>query len=128
MCEDQRKMREKILQEKREKEKESQTLESSKSEDKKRETQERKKMSETLEVRENFLATKGEVKGLFHSKQPLYLLICKNYVLTTNTFDNFELPSSVKTLLQEFEEVFPSSVPSRLPPLRGIKHQIDLMS
>ena len=84
-------------------------------------------MSETLEVRENFLATKGEVKGLFHSKQPLYLLICKNYVLTTNTFDNFELPSSVKTLLQEFEEVFPSSVPSRLPPLRGIEHQIDLV-
>jgi len=83
VCEDQRKMREKILQEKREKEKESQTLESSKSEDKKRETQERKKLSETHEVRENFLATKTEVKGLFHSKQPLYLLICKNYVLTT---------------------------------------------
>ena len=33
VCEDQRKMREKILQENREKEKESQTLESSKSED-----------------------------------------------------------------------------------------------
>ena len=128
VCEDQRKMREKILQEKREKEKESQTLESSKSEDKKRETQERKKMSETLEVRENFHATKGEIKRLFHSKQPLYLLICKNYVLITNTFDNFELPSSVKTLLQEFEDVFTSSVPSRLPPLKGIGHQIDLMS
>lgn len=39
VCEDQRKMREKILQEKREKEKETQTLESSKCEDKKRETQ-----------------------------------------------------------------------------------------
>ena len=69
-------MKEKILQEKREKEKEIQALESSKSEDKKRKTQERKKMSETLEVKENFLATKGEVKRLFHSKQPLYLLIC----------------------------------------------------
>ena len=78
-------------------------------------------------MRENFLATKGEVKGLFHSKQPLYLLICKNYVLTTNTFDNFELPSSVKTFLQEFEDVFPPSVRNRLPPLRGIEHQIDLM-
>ena len=33
----------------------------------------------------------------------------------------------MKTLLQEFEEVFPSSVPSRLPPLRGIEHQIDLV-
>ena len=121
VCEDQIKMREKILQEK-----ESQTLESSKVRTK-RGKHERKKISETLEVRENFLATKGEVKGLFHSKQPLYLLICKNYVLTTNTFDNFEFPSSVKTLLQEFEDVFPSSVPSRLPPLRGIEHQIDLM-
>ena len=70
VCEDQIKMRDKILQEKRKKEKESQTLESSKSEDKKRETHERKKMSETLEVRENFLATKGEVKGLFNSNSP----------------------------------------------------------
>jgi len=33
----------------------------------------------------------------------------------------------VKTILQEFEDVFPSSVPSRLPPLRGIEHQIDLV-
>ena len=56
-------------------------------------------MSETLEVMENFLATKGEVKWLSHSKQPLYLLIYKNYDLTTNTFDNIELSSSVKTLL-----------------------------
>ena len=94
--------------------KESQTLESSKSKDKKRETQDRKKMSETLEVRENFLATKGEVKGLFHSKQLLYLLICKNYVLTTNTFDNFELknsypflPPSCMASLQVVPVVFP---------------------
>ncbi|XP_027357486.1 uncharacterized protein LOC113866887 [Abrus precatorius] len=125
VCEDQRKMREKIVQEN--KEKESQTLESSKSEDKKRETHERKKKSETLEVKESFLATKSEVKRLFLSKQPLFLLICKNYVLTTNTFDNLDLPSRVKSLLQEFGDVFPTSVPSGLPPLRGIEHQIDLI-
>ena len=65
---------------------------------------ERKKRSETLEsetlvVRESFLATKSEVKRLFLSKQPLYLLVCKNYVLTTNTFNNHDLPPSVLSLL-----------------------------
>ena len=127
VCEDQKKMREKLLQEKREKEKVSKTLES----EKKRETLERKKSeqkkSETLEVRESYLATKSEVKRLFRAKQSLYILFCKNQILTTNTFDDFEVPSSVKTLLQDFQDMFPSNVPSGLPPLRGIEHQIDLI-
>ena len=80
----------------------SKTLES----EKKRETLERKKSeqkkSETLEVRESYLATKSEVKRLFRAKQSLYILFCKNQILTTNTFDDFEVPSSVKTLLQDF--------------------------
>ena len=126
VCEDQKKMREKLLQEKREKEKVSKTLES----EKKRETLERKKSeqkkSETLEVRESYLATKSEVKRLFRAKQSLYILFCKNQILTTNTFDDFEVPSSVKTLLQDFHDMFPPNVPSGLPPLRGIEHQIDL--
>ena len=79
----------------------SKTLES----EKKRETLERKKSeqkkSETLEVRESYLATKSEVKRLFRAKQSLYILFCKNQILTTNTFDDFEVSSSVKTLLQE---------------------------
>ena len=127
VCEDQKKMREKLLQEKREKEKVSKTLES----EKKRETLERKKSeqkkSETLEVRESYLATKSEVKRLFRAKQSLYILFCKNQILTTNTFDDFEVPSSVKTLLQDFHDMFPPNVPSGLPPLRGIEHQIDLI-
>lgn len=127
VCEDQKKMREKLLQEKREKEKVSKTLES----EKKRETLERKKSeqkkSETLEVRESYLATKSEVKRLFRAKQSLYILFCKNQILTTNTFDDFEVPSSVKTLLQDFQDMFPPNVPSGLPPLRGIEHQIDLI-
>ena len=116
-------MREKILQEKREQKDESQTLECSKREKKRSETLE----SETLVVRESFLATKSEVKRLFLSKQPLYLLVCKNYVLTTNTFNNHDLPPSVLSLLQDFEDVFPKDVPSGLPPKRGIEHQIDLI-
>lgn len=127
VCEDQKKMREKLLQEKREKEKVSKTLES----EKKRETLERKKSeqkkSETLEVRESYLATKSEVKRLFRAKQSLYILFCKNQILTTNTFDDFEVPSSVKTLLQDFQDMFPPNVPNGLPPLRGIEHQIDLI-
>lgn len=127
VCEDQKKMREKLLQEKREKEKVSKTLES----EKKRETLERKKSeqkkSETLEVRESYLATKSEVKRLFRAKQSLYILCCKNQILTTNTFDDFEVPSSVKTLLQDFQDMFPPNVPNGLPPLRGIEHQIDLI-
>jgi hypothetical protein len=54
------------------------------------------------------------------------LLIFENDVLNANIFDNFELSSSIKSLLQDFEDVF-SSVPSGLPPLRGIEHQIDLI-
>ena len=105
----------------------SKTLES----EKKRETLERKKSeqkkSETLEVRESYLATKSEVKRLFRAKQSLYILFCKNQILTTNTFDDFEVPSSVKTLLQDFQDMFPPNVPNGLPPLRGIEHQIDLI-
>jgi hypothetical protein len=29
--------------------------------------------------------------------------------------------------MQEFDNVFPEDIPSRLPPLRGIEHQIDLV-
>ena len=38
-----------------------------------------------------------------------------------------EVPSSVKTLLQDFQDMFPSNVPTGLPPFRGIEHQIDLI-
>jgi hypothetical protein len=34
----------------------------------------------------------------------------------------------VADILQEYDDVFPSEVPAGLPPLRGIEHQIDLIS
>ncbi|GJU80002.1 retrovirus-related pol polyprotein from transposon 17.6 [Tanacetum coccineum] len=34
---------------------------------------------------------------------------------------------AVRPLLAEFKEVFPTDLPPRLPPLRGIEHQIDLI-
>nr|KYP76757.1 hypothetical protein KK1_021010 [Cajanus cajan] len=37
------------------------------------------------------------------------------------------LPQEVQILLKEFDDLFPQEVPSGLPPLRGIEHQIDLI-
>jgi hypothetical protein len=37
------------------------------------------------------------------------------------------LPRVITNLLQEFKEVFPAEIPPGLPPLREIKHQIDLI-
>ena len=34
------------------------------------------------------------------------------------------MPSSIVSLLQEFEDVFPKEISNGLPPIRGIEHQI----
>ena len=44
----------------------------------------------------------------------------------TNKLDEF-LPSVFVSLLQEYEDVFPNDVPSGLPHIRGIEHQIDFV-
>jgi hypothetical protein len=40
---------------------------------------------------------------------------------------NQSLPSLAVSLLQEFEHVFPKEMPTELPPIRGIEHQIDFV-
>uniref|UniRef100_A0A151UE81 Transposon Ty3-I Gag-Pol polyprotein n=1 Tax=Cajanus cajan TaxID=3821 RepID=A0A151UE81_CAJCA len=87
VCEDQIKMREKRVQEKREK---SETPK-----------KHRKKRSETLEGKSETLDSKSEI-----SEVKL---------------------SGIKSILQEFQDVFPKEVPRGLPPLRGIEHHIDLI-
>ena len=89
--------------------------------------QERKERSETLERKHNDLARESEVKRVLLAKQPLYILYCKDHILTTDNFDKTVLPASVENLVQEFRDVFPEEVPVGLPPLRGIEHHIDLM-
>ncbi|XP_024010457.1 uncharacterized protein LOC112085473 [Eutrema salsugineum] len=37
------------------------------------------------------------------------------------------IPSDMKSLLQDYEDVFPEENPKSLPPIRGIEHQIDFM-
>ena len=60
----------------------------------------------------------------------LYLYSCtKRHVRNFNTNKlNESLPSLVVSLLQEYEDMFPNDVPSGLPPIRGIEHQIDFVS
>ena len=52
----------------------------------------------------------------------MYKEVCFN----TNELDK-SLPSVVVSLLQEYEDVFPNDVPSGLPHIRGIGHQIDFV-
>ncbi|KAL4367243.1 hypothetical protein GQ457_05G025890 [Hibiscus cannabinus] len=50
----------------------------------------------------------------------------KESFLTTNDLED-SLPSSIISLIQEFEDVFPENIPSGLPPIRVIEHQIDFI-
>ena len=51
----------------------------------------------------------------------------KEVCINTNELDE-SLPSVVVSLLQEYEDVFSNDVPSGLPHIRGIQHQIDFVS
>jgi hypothetical protein len=57
--------------------------------------------------------------------QVFFVLVSKYVFISPN--DITTLPSVVVDLLQDFEDVFPQETPARLPPIRGIEHQIDLI-
>ncbi|XP_048228312.1 uncharacterized protein LOC125369576 [Ricinus communis] len=50
----------------------------------------------------------------------------KETLFNTNNL-NSSLPSVFVSVLQEYDDVFPEELPSGLPPLRGIEHQIDFV-
>ena len=56
----------------------------------------------------------------------MILHIYKEVCLNTNDLDHV-VPSVAISLLREFEDVIPKDIPNGLPPLRRIKHQIDLI-
>nr|KYP68956.1 Transposon Ty3-G Gag-Pol polyprotein [Cajanus cajan] len=70
---------------------------------------------------------KHSIKQCLLVEKPFYLLYSKE-TLATISFELKSLPNGVQNLLQEFENLPPQEVPSGLPPLRGIEHQIDLVS
>ena len=74
----------------------------------------------------SFYAKASEIRSAFYTNQPMFVLLYKEACFGTNKIDE-SLPSGVVSLLQEFEDVFPNDVPSGLPPIRGIEHQIDFV-
>ncbi|XP_027093725.1 uncharacterized protein [Coffea arabica] len=79
-----------------------------------------------LDKRPNLLAKNREICKLLLSKQVVYILYCKEVILLSHEALN-DLPPEISSLLQEFEDVLPDEIPSSLPPLRGIEHQIDFI-
>ncbi|XP_052483338.1 uncharacterized protein LOC105764312 [Gossypium raimondii] len=59
------------------------------------------------------------------SHQSLFILIFKDHCLLAEF--PADLPASIVSLLQEFEDVFSKETPKGLPPLHGIEHQIDFI-
>jgi hypothetical protein len=72
------------------------------------------------------MARKGDLKNLREPNVMLFVLMCKDILLSTNNLPS-TLPTAIFDVLLEYEDVFPNEVPPRLPPERGIEHQIDLV-
>jgi hypothetical protein len=83
-------------------------------------------MSEKQKKQVSFYAKASDVKSAFYTNQPIFVLLYKDACFNTNELDE-SLPSVVVSLLQEYEDVFPNDVPSGLPPIKGIGHQIDFV-
>ena len=77
---------------------------------------------------QNFYLSFGDITKVIECKKPLLVMIYKeNYFNDQANFEELELPSSMISLLKEFGDVFPNEIPSGLPPIRGIEHQIDFV-
>jgi hypothetical protein len=56
-----------------------------------------------------------------------HALVCRQVLFLLEDITT-PLPRAITNLLQKFKDVFPAEIPPGLPPLRGIEHQIDLIS
>ncbi|XP_071909873.1 uncharacterized protein [Coffea arabica] len=93
---------------------------------------ERKKALDSLasevkpEGKQMLLIKAKKVRKLMRDEQPLLMLVSKEVAQNVHDLDT-NLPLEVKSLLQEYADIFPDDIPSGLPPLRGIEHQIDFI-
>jgi hypothetical protein len=55
-----------------------------------------------------------------------HALVCRRVLFSLDDITT-PLPRAITNLLQEFKDVFPTEIFPLLPPLRGIKHQIDMI-
>jgi hypothetical protein len=81
---------------------------------------------EKLKKHPNFYAKGAQIRSVLFTNKSMILLVYKETYFNTNDLDS-AIPSVAVSLMQEFDNVFPEDIPSRLPPLRGIEHQIDLV-
>ncbi|KAA3477852.1 Transposon Ty3-I Gag-Pol polyprotein [Gossypium australe] len=117
----------------REKKKRVQKKKLKKSEREKNNTKESKrkqKLEKNGEEKESgkmsVFARASDIRRAMFLRQPMYVFLYKEAFLNTNELPK-NLPTSVFSLIQEFEDVFLDDIPSGLPPIRGIEHQIDLV-
>jgi len=73
------------------------------------------------------LATRADFDDLCDAHLPCYALVCYSVLVSLDDAPSLDIPPVVANLLQEYADVFPKDLPSGLPPLRGIEHQIDLI-
>jgi hypothetical protein len=74
----------------------------------------------------SFLATKMDLAEIANVPDACYALVCKRALFSLDDA-SVVLPPVVANLLQEYMDVFPSELPTGIPPLRGIEHKIDLV-
>ncbi|XP_027171666.1 uncharacterized protein LOC113771265 [Coffea eugenioides] len=129
VCEDQESLiKESELESKKKKKEEA---ESSKESEKAKKI-ERKKANgepakeEKKERRQNLLIKGNVVRKALSINTSVFVLLCKEVMVITSDLAN-TLPSSIVSLLQEYDDVFPDEILSGLSPIRGIEHQIDLV-
>ena len=126
---EQNKKSEKDSEQKKKSEKESEQKKKLEKESEQKKESAKMQVNENLKEKErktNFYARASEVKKALFLNKPTIVLLYKEALFNTNQLDT-SLPSSIVSLLQEFEDVFPEEIPNGLPPIRGIEHQIDFV-
>jgi hypothetical protein len=73
------------------------------------------------------LATRADFGDIRDAHLSCYALVCSSVLVSLDDAPSLDIPPAVDNLLQEYADVFPKDLPLGLPPLRGIKHQIDII-
>jgi hypothetical protein len=81
---------------------------------------------EKLEKHLNFYAKQSNLTHAYYFNMPMILLLYKEAYFNSNEL-NFFVPSVAKVLLLEFEDIFSKEIPSGLPSIPEIEHQIDFV-
>jgi len=80
-------------------------------------------------IEHDVFLTKKSLDHVLHDEQHFYLLFCQGTLTCTfNESSTKSLPPSIKSILKEFEDVFPIEGPIGLPPFREIENQFDFMT